>query len=271
MLTRNVALSNKVKVSNWRKSAAGTWKQSGDCQVYCLQTVMVDNALNYLGKLPYKANLTQLVGQCSGKMIEKHPPINRLLRFGKFYQRKSISIFFQVAMDDQGHDLSGHTVRDINQKSLEQIQTEMQKTIKQIKNGDDVHYKKVKSTMAYVPSLLVAPFIKLYGFILYALNLWSPLFGAPKDAFGSMMITNIGTLGMQTAFVPLVPYSHCPLILSLGAVYERPMAIDGQVVVKKVIDCCWTLDHRVIDGVVGAKMAKTFENYLLNPESLEIK
>ena len=147
----------------------------------------------------------------------------------------------------------------------------MTRVIKKIKEGDDVNYKKVKSTMSFIPSLFVKPFISIYGFILYNLNLWSPLFGAPKDSFGSMMITNIGTLGMQTGLVPLVPFSRCPLILAFGSVYEKPVVSNGEVIVQKTVDCGWTLDHRIIDGVIGAKMALYFKELMENPEKLVVK
>lgn len=270
MISKNVALGKSLRISNWRKSALGTYSQSGDCQVYCVQSIDIAPALEYLKKHPH-LTLTHLAGKASGMMIEKFPQINNLLRFGKLYPREDISIFFQVSVDKEGKDLSGHTIRGINKKSLNEISEDMNKVIKKIKKGDDVNYKKVKSTMSLIPSLLVKPFISIYGFILYNLNLWSPLFGAPRDSFGSMMITNIGTLGMQTALVPLVPFSRCPLILALGKVYEKAVVKEGKIIVQLSVDCGWTLDHRIIDGVVGAKMANYFQELMENPERLEIK
>lgn len=269
MFFKNVALGKEVKVSNWRKSALGTYSQSGDCQVYCIQSINIENALEFIEKSPKTITLTHLAGKAAGLMIEKYPQINNILRFGKLYSRQDISVFFQVSVDTEGKDLSGHTIRDINKKSIFEIQEDMHKVITKIKQGDDVNYKKVKSTMTLIPSFIVGPFIKLYGFILYGLNIWSPLFGAPRDSFGSMMITNIGTLGMQTALVPLVPFSRCPLIMAMGAVYEKPVAKNGKVVIQKTIDCGWTLDHRIIDGVVGAKMAMYFKELMENPILLD--
>ncbi len=50
--------------------------------------------------------------------------------------------------------------------------------------------------------------------------------------------------------------------------YEKPVAKDGEIVIQKTIDCCWTLDHRVIDGVIGAKMSQYFAKQMANPEDL---
>lgn len=268
MLKRNVALKGPLKVSNWRKSAVGTYSSPSDCEVYCIQSINIEPALKYVENHNDKITLTHLAGKAAGLMIESYPQINRILRLGRFYEREDISIFFQVAVDKEGNDLSGHTVRCINELSVVEIKEDMSKTIKEIKKGNDINYKKVKSIMNYIPSVIVYPFIKVYGVILYTLNIWSSLFGAPRDSFGSMMITNIGTLGMQTALVPLVPFSRCPLILALGEVYERPVVKNGDIVIQKTVDLGWTLDHRIIDGVVGAKMAGMFQDLMENPDKL---
>lgn len=264
MFKKNVALGKSLKVSSWRKSAAGTWKISKDSQVYCLQTVNVDSALEFIKERPY--TMTHLAAQACAKMIKENPEINTLIRLGKFYPRLETSIFFQVASDKEGKDLTGHVVRNIDRMSLDDIKEDLNSAGRRIRSGDDFNYKKVKKQMALVPDFLVSFAINIYGVILYKLNLWSNILGTPKDAFGSMMITNIGSLGMQRAYVPLVGYSNCPLILALGKVYQRVGVVNGEPKVESVIDCCWTLDHRVLDGVVGAKMAKSFERYFLNSE-----
>lgn len=271
LFQKNVALAKPLKVSGWRKSAVGTYGAPKDGEVYCLQSINIEPALKFIESLSFeneKITLTHLAGKAAGLMIEKYPQINRMIRFGSFYQREDISIFFQVAADDKGEELSGHTVRNIHKLPVSDVAKDLSKVAKKIKAGNDVNYQKVKKTMNIIPAFFVSFFIKIYGGVLYSLNLWSPLFGTPKDSFGSMMITNIGTLGMQTAFVPLVPFSRCPLILALGEVYEKAVVKEGQVVVQKTIDCCWTLDHRIIDGVIGAKMAKYFEHLMQHPQSI---
>lgn len=264
MFKRNVALGKKLSISPWRKSAFGSWRVTQDSQVYCLQTIQVAKALEYCEKYDY--SLTHLVAQACARMIEANPQVNTLIRFGNFYPRKETSIFFQVASDKQGKDLSGHVVRNIDQLTLEEIKEDLGGAAKKIKSGNDIHYKKVKNQLSSIPTILLPFIIDALGFILYKLNIWTKLLGTPKDSFGSMMITNIGSLGMQRAYVPLVAYSHCPLILAMGKVYEKVVIKEGEMKIEKVMDCTWTLDHRVLDGVVGSKMAHRFEKYFTDLE-----
>ena len=102
---------------------------------------------------------------------------------------------------------------------------------------------------------------------MYLLNLWTPLMGVPKDSFGSVMLTNIGSLGLDEAFAPLVPYSRVSLLIAAGAVRHQPVVRDGQVVVASVIKLCTTFDHRVIDGVHASQLASALKSIFANPES----
>jgi pyruvate dehydrogenase E2 component (dihydrolipoamide acetyltransferase) len=79
------------------------------------------------------------------------------------------------------------------------------------------------------------------------------------------MITNIGSLGLDQAFVPLVPYSGVPILLALGAVKEAAVVQDGALVVGKTMSICATFDHRFIDGVHAAVLSRVCRQWLEHP------
>jgi pyruvate/2-oxoglutarate dehydrogenase complex dihydrolipoamide acyltransferase (E2) component len=79
------------------------------------------------------------------------------------------------------------------------------------------------------------------------------------------MITNVGSLGLEEAYVPLVPYSRVPLVLALGAIREAPVVRDGAVAIERTMKLCATLDHRVLDGAHAAAMADTLRAWLEDP------
>jgi len=58
------------------------------------------------------------------------------------------------------------------------------------------------------------------------------------------MITNIGSLGLDMAWVPIVPYSRVPILLAVGEVRDIPVAENGEIVVRKVMKINATFDHR---------------------------
>jgi 2-oxoglutarate dehydrogenase E2 component (dihydrolipoamide succinyltransferase) len=63
---------------------------------------------------------------------------------------------------------------------------------------------------------------------------------------GTFSITNGGIFGslMSTP----IPNHPQPAILGLHAIKDRPVAIDGQVVIRPMMYVALTYDHRLIDG-----------------------
>jgi len=199
-------------------------------------------------------------------MLARHPEVNCVLRWGNLYPRKNVDVFFQVASDMHGNDLSGLTIRNADKKTMTAIAQEMQERIELIRKKGDPDFKKMKKTIGGIPGWLSSTVINFSGFLMYGLNLWTPLLGTPQDPFGSIMVTNIGSLGLDMAFAPLVPYSRVPLLMAIGAVNETPVVRDGQIVIRPMVKLCATFDHRLIDGMHAAHMNRTIKKLFENPE-----
>jgi len=54
-------------------------------------------------------------------------------------------------------------------------------------------------------------------------------------------------------------------ILAVGTMAAKPVAVDGQVVVRRRLRMTMSCDHRVIDGATGAAFLKTLKQMLENP------
>ena len=214
-----------------------------------------------------KVTMTHFVGVAIAQCIHKNPAINCVLRFGTLYQRKNVDVFFQVATDQHGQDLSGMVIRNADQKSAIEIAREMEEKVVDIRDRGDKDYKKMKGTIGMLPGMLVGPFLTLGGFLLYTLNLWGSWLGSPQDSFGSCMVTSVGGLGLDMGFAPLVPYSRCPFLIAVGAVQQKPWVTDGKLEIAPVIRLCATFDHRLVDGVHASKMVKTLKEFFNDPFS----
>lgn len=271
----NIELEPKDDVSSFRRIAIGTWETSYDPSVYGTMEVRMDKAMEYLAAFRRatgrRLTVTHMVAKAMGTALARMPDANAMLRFNKIYLRKRTGIFFQVAMEDEGEakiDLSGATIYDLEKKSLTSIIDEFEDKVGKVKRREDPALEGTRSTMKKIPFALMNPALKFISFLNYSLNLDLTKFGVPKDAFGSMMITNIGSIGLDQAFVPLVPYSRVPILLALGAVREQPVAENGHVTVGKVMKVNATFDHRFIDGLHAAIMAKVLREHMSQPYEL---
>lgn len=272
MFKRNVKLKAKPYYSSWDKVTIGSWRINGDSQVYCELKLPVAKALDYIKnknqESDSKITITHFVGAVMGKVLRAVPDMNVLVRWNKIYHREEVNIFFQIA---DKKDLSGHCIHNADKKSIVEIAQELSQTAKNVRDNKDPNFKKIKSSWRIIPiqfSTLVIGFIK---FILYGLNWHMKALGVPRDAFGSMMITNIGSLGFDSAFVPIAPYSHVPLIFALGKIKDEPICNeDGTIAAKKMVSICVTFDHRILEGYRGSLIAKEIKKYFADPQLLDL-
>lgn len=255
-------------MSRWRKLAISTWRTSEEASFYGWMDFdakglkEVSSRLLSEGK---KISPTAIAAKGVAVAIASYPNVNGVIRFGRIYHRKTVDIFFQVAPDDSGESLTGIIIRDCNNKTLEQIHDEIKNRVIRIRSGEEDDFAGFGTVMKYTPTFLVGWMQKLVSFICYQLNIWSPAFGIPQDAFGSAMVTSVGMLGIQRGFAPLMPYVECPIIVAIGKLEQKPIVKDGKVEIIEVLPVCATMDHRLVDGVGASKMMKALARYFENP------
>ncbi len=86
----------------------------------------------------------------------------------------------------------------------------------------------------------------------------------PEEITGSTFtITNVGTSGVDVSLSIINPPEAG--ILSVGAVKDKPVVKDGQVVVRPMITLGLSIDHRVLDGSSGAAFLASLKGYIENP------
>ena len=59
----------------------------------------------------------------------------------------------------------------------------------------------------------------------------------------------------------------CVFFVSLNAVHEAPVVEDGKIVVGRVVNCNFSVDHRFIDGGRAKTFIKAFKRVFENPEN----
>ncbi len=268
----NLALMKKKDVSSFRKIALGTWQNAYDPSVYGTIELRMDEAMKYLeafrAKTGLKLTVSHMMAKAAAMVLKECPDANSVIRWNRVYLRKRIGIFFQVVMTDQGDgkvDLSGATIYDVEQKSLVDIINDFQAKVDMVRARKDPALEKTRSTFLSIPYFFLNRFLKLLSFFSFEMNLDLRWAGIPSDPFGSMMITNIGTLGLDIAYVPLVPYSHIPILLATGAVKDVPVVENGKIVPGKMMAVNATFDHRIIDGFHAAAMSKVLREWMEHP------
>ena len=257
------------RLSSWRTLSLNAWGRPRDPTIYGTLQVDVTAAIAYLAaqerESGVKVTLTHLVGKAVAEAIATRPEVNAVIRRGHaVYQRDSIDIFFQVAFDG-GEDLSGVKVAGADKKSVIEIARELQDRAERIRAHHDRDFTDKSQLLARLPTLARSVAMRAIEYVSYDLGIDVSRLHLPQDAFGSAMVTNVGMFGLPQAFAPLVPFSRAPIVITVGAVEQRPWVVDGAMEVCPVLTLSATLDHRLLDGYQAGQLAGRLKEILMHP------
>ena len=82
----------------------------------------------------------------------------------------------------------------------------------------------------------------------------------------TITITNIGSVGGVYA-TPIINHPEVA-ILGVGAIKERPVVVDGEIVARPTVNLSCTFDHRVCDGADAGAFLARLRELIESPEQL---
>ncbi len=89
----------------------------------------------------------------------------------------------------------------------------------------------------------------------------------PAEMEGSTFtVSNLGMFGI-TEFTSIINQPNSA-ILSVGAIVQKPVVKNGQIVVGNTMTVTLACDHRTVDGATGAKFMQTLRQYIENPVTM---
>ncbi len=90
---------------------------------------------------------------------------------------------------------------------------------------------------------------------------------SPAEMQGSTFtVSNLGMFGIDN-FTSIINQPNSA-ILSVGAIVEKPIVKNGEIVVGNTMKLTLTCDHRTVDGAVGAQFLQTLKTFIENPVTM---
>jgi len=261
LISRNVFLDGEMKLSPWRGLALVAWESVSDASVHAVVEMDAAPMLRYLDNLQQSTGVrvspVHFVGKAVADTFRHLPDMNCLLRRGRLYRRRDVDIFFPVALDRRGEDLSGVVIRNVDTKPVDVIARELSEAARRLREHGDENFRAVKMHQ------LRRAMMRFAGFFLYTLNLWTPALGVPRDAFGSAAVTDTSAFGADFIFPPLLPVARLPFVIGVGTLFDR---LDSDGKPGTWLRLCIVFDHRIIDGVYGGRICRHLKAIWAEPE-----
>jgi pyruvate dehydrogenase E2 component (dihydrolipoamide acetyltransferase) len=91
----------------------------------------------------------------------------------------------------------------------------------------------------------------------------------PAEMSGSTFtVSNLGMFGIDY-FTSIINQPNSA-ILSVGAIVQKPIVKNGEIVVGNTMKLTLACDHRTVDGATGAQFLQTLKGYIENPVTMVV-
>ncbi|MGC6510627.1 MAG: 2-oxo acid dehydrogenase subunit E2 [Myxococcota bacterium] len=255
--------------TSWRQMAAAIFNPPRDGKVSGIMDFPFQNAQEAINKWNSEGHhvtathyYMSTMGHVLGTWV---PELNCYAQWGKVYQRSKVTISAAVLVG--GKDLTTVRVHDADKKSILELSAEMNAKVNDRRSGKDDEAMAKRKGLAVVPWPMRRWIFQGMRYLVYEMGF--PLKGGlNKNMFGSMMVSNLGPLGLSYGIPALMPASNLAFVMAIGYVEQKPVVRDGEIVITTVLPVSGTFDHRVVDGVHIGRMTKGIKHYFNNPEDL---
>lgn len=259
--------------TNWRKVASSIYQKPRDSKIYGSVEIDVTELEKYIAlkrREGVKTTLTHIMTLIIGRAFSQEvPELNAYIKRGKVVKRDKIDGMVSVLL--KNGEMGSVKIENADQVTINELSEIMAEKIKQSRKGEENSAMQSKQMLSSIPWPFRTWLFNLYKIVTIDWGLSLPGINLSSDSFGSYVVSNIGSLGLDTGYAALLPSSNVSIVLIVGKVYKKPMVVNDEIVPRKVFTLSATLDHRVVDGSHGGRLFRFIKHMVKNPQLLETK
>jgi pyruvate/2-oxoglutarate dehydrogenase complex dihydrolipoamide acyltransferase (E2) component len=259
---RRHPIRDKIAVASWRAPAEGRIHARAVLDV----SAALDHADHLRSTTGVRVTLTHLVGAALGRGLREVPEARSRVVFGRVVPSDDCTVAFAVDISE-GHDLGPVRVPDVDRLTATEVARRVEAAARTLRGDDDRHHRRTTSLVRLAPWWAMRPVMGTASLLVGGLG--TPAFGQPGRPLGTAFVSNVGTVGLDEAYLAPLPFARTSVYLAVGAVRDRPMAVEGEVVVRPTVVLVATADHRVLDGVHAGRLQQVLVEHLTQPEMLD--
>ncbi len=256
----------------WRVTSAAIYTTPTDSRVYGTLDIDVTEAKNFLDrkreegvKLTMVHLTTAVLARAIGFDV---PEMNCFIRRGAVVGRKNLDVMVPVQVGGET-GVTPAIIRNAHARKVSDIAEDIRAKAARSRGGDEIKAAKNKYVLNRVPWPLRRPVFLLLKWITVDMGIEIKALGLSAHSFGSFVVSDIGSFGLNTGMTALMPAAKVPCVIVLGKIEEKPVVKDGKIVIRTILPLTGTFDHRVVDGMQIGKLARGIKRNFRKPEWLD--
>ena len=203
------------------------------------------------------------------RAVAERPAVNRFVAGQHVYARKNV-VANMTIKKKMGLDCPDTVIKVIFDPA--DTAADVYRKFREVADkatSDDTDFDNTAGFLRHIPGLVLRGVIGLLRFLDYFGLLPRGLIKV-SPFHGSLVITSMGSLGINAIYHHLYDFGNVPLFFSYGKKYtENELQPDGTVVARRWVDLRVVTDERTCDGFYYASAFKIMQRYLSHPELLD--
>ena len=256
----------------WRVTAATIYTTPTDSRVYGTLDIDVTAAKEFLDRKReegVKLTMVHLTTAVLSRAIAFDvPEMNCFIRRGAVVGREYMDVMVPIQVGgDSG--VTPAIVRNAHARRVTDIADEVRAKAAKSRAGSEIKAAKNKYMLNRIPWPLRRPVFLFLKWITVDMGIEIKALGLSAHSFGSFVVSDIGSFGLNTGMTALMPAAKVPCVIVLGKIEEKPVARNGEIVIRTILPLTGTFDHRVVYGMQIGKLARGIKRYFRKPDWLD--
>lgn len=256
----------------WRVTSAAIYTTPTDSRVYGTLDIDVTRAKRFLDKkraAGIKITMTHLATAVLARAVAFDvPEMNCFIRRGAVVGRERLDVMVPISVGgDSG--VTAAVIKDAHARTVSSIAEEVREKAASGRSGVESRVVQNKYLLNRIPWPLRRPAFRFLKWITVDMGLEIRALGLSAHSFGSFVVSDIGSFGLNTGMTALMPAAKIPAVIVLGKIEEKPVVRRGEIVIRTMLPFTGTFDHRIVDGMQIGKLARAIKRNFRKPEWLD--
>ncbi len=258
--------------TDWRKTASSIYRKPVDSKMLGSVELDVTELEQFIAakrQQGLKITLTHffLLAIARG-FREATPELNCYIRLGKIIPRSQVDATLSVLIKDRTQ-MGSVRVSNADKLTLSELAYLLSEELNKSRRGEENAAMGNKSVLANIPWPFRQWLVRIVKWITIDLGLSFPPLGLHPDSFGSFLLTNIGSVGIDIGYPALLPLSNVSTVVTMGSPQSKAVVHEGQITVRRMITFGAGIDHRVADAMHAGRLFRYLKRVICEPELLE--
>jgi pyruvate dehydrogenase E2 component (dihydrolipoamide acetyltransferase) len=253
--------------TDWRKVSAAIYRKPVDSKIFGSVEIDVTDLEKFVTQKRnegLKITLTHILTLIVARALDEEvPEINCFIRRGRVIHRKTVDAMVSVLVEDR--EMSSVRIESAEKLNLQKLAERLSDGITLLRSGREDKTMRMKGVISNIPWPFRGWFFSLIKLLTVSMGVSIPRIGLSANNFGSFVMTNIGSIGLDTGYPALFPVSNVALVFVMGGITTKPVVLNDEIVIRRMMTLSCALDHRVVDAIHGGRLFRYIKRKIKEP------